>query len=280
MGQVNVIFHGVCSHFIDVLPDVPHRVVLPDCSSLRLGIVQVGDAEGTYFLMPHFPVLRSSHLHVQESLTISQLMVNGNILDSVHLQIANPSKVENHYEDSFQSKVPRLTHYVENYVVSEEVISGGRAAVYFDVLGAVWEKVRPDSDEAVDVVARIETAGAPELLVTSFQGGAEHRIRLGDDSAVDFWVANQGMDCDAPDNLDFILHYVTARGGIPRRLKHATPGMGTPPEGFVPWPTWDAGIDKLKTLDYPNRFDAFCFELDTIRDSHITSIACANSQYP
>jgi len=46
------------------------------------------------------------------------------------------------------------------------------------------------------------------------------------DAPVELLVANQGMDCDTQENsYDFLLHYLTNRTGIPRRLIASPPGM-------------------------------------------------------
>jgi len=282
MGQVNVIFHGICTHFIGVVPGVPHRVVLPDSSALQLGIVIVDGSEGTFFLMPHFPILRLESTAVQNSLNVPGAIERGNIIDGVRLQIANPAHVGNQYDPTF-AIVPHLTEFVDHYVYSDEVVTGGRAGVYFDLFSAVLTSAATEPSGAIDVVATIETLGAPELLVTTFADGQPNRFPLTNDpdGVVDLWVANQGMDCDTPMNsFDFLLHYLTARTGIPRRLRQPTPGMATP-VGVVSHEVFNAGADTLKTLDYPNRFDAPCFSLEKIQNPiYITSIACANSQYP
>jgi len=282
MGQVKVIFHGICTHFIGVVPGVPHRVVLPDSSALQLGIVEVEASQGTYFLMPHFPVLRMQDAAVHEGINVEGAIERGNITDGVRLQIANARDTGgNHYGPEFNKVVPHVAEFVDRYVYSDEVVTGGRAGVYFDLWNATIEQWLPSV--SIDVVATIQTDGAPALLVTTFADGHPHRFDLATDpdAEVRLWVANQGMDCDTPMNsFDFLLHYLTNRTGIPRHLKQPTPGMATPVD-VVSHEVFDAGADKLKTLDYPNRFDVPCFSLAKIAGAiDITSVACANSQYP
>ncbi|HEX7150307.1 MAG TPA: hypothetical protein VF618_02380 [Thermoanaerobaculia bacterium] len=287
MGKLTVHFHGICTHFIGIVPGIPHRVVLPDATALQLGIVNVADSGGTYFLMPHFSILRMTNTVIQQTIGIPGAIDGGNIIDGVRLQVANPSRVGNHYDDSFIAGVPRLKDFVDQYAYSEEVVIGGRAAVYFDLFSAVFVVPFPEPQtQATDVIATIDTIGAPELLVTTFRGGPAARFNLAahpedDDAEVELLVANQGMDCFAPTNqLDFLLHYLTARTGIPRQLRSPTPGL-VPPLEPVSRAAFDAGADALKTLDYPRRFDAPCFRLEKILDpSYITSPACSNSQFP
>ncbi len=87
----------------------------------------------------------------------------------------------------------------------------------------------------------------------------------------------------APNNYDFVLHYLTERSGIPRDFTQMPFGLETATLGLVPHQTFDQQADLLKTLDYPSRLDTPCFQLQTdsvLGPLLITSAACANSTYP
>jgi hypothetical protein len=155
-------------------------------------------------------------------------MERGNIFSGVHLSVPNAVGAGVRYAAEYD--VASITSYVEHYAYSPEVVLGGSAAVYFDVFSATMSSC-PEADHAIDVTATIETDGAPELLATPFFGGTPLRIPLtalgqDPDETVELLVANQGMDCETQENhFDFLLHYLTSRTGIPRRLTQPTPGM-------------------------------------------------------
>jgi len=315
MGRVDVTFVGVCTHFLDTVPGVPHRVVLPDASAFRFGITMIvpdldpdlGEEStpnrATYYAMPHFSILRMQRPDVQKTLQIQGVMENGNVFSGVRLEIPNAIGTGVTYQSPFHS-IERLTSYVEHYNYSQEVVLGGQAGIYFDLFSAsvtAW----PHQDDAIEAVASIETDGPPELLATPFFGGSPHRFSLlgpGDDpeAPVGLWVANQGMDCFTPESgFDFLLHYLTNRTGIPRRLTRRTPGMSRDPKPFSQAELVE-GAAALTTFDFPRTFDTSpCFTLDGVRlmrTSHqpgggylietstgavlIVSVACSNSQYP
>jgi hypothetical protein len=287
MGQVNVYFHGVCTHFFGVVPGVPQRVVLPDASAFRFGLLRVPRyGQGSFALMPHFPILRLVDLTVQEQINIPTVIERGNIVNSVHLQIANavgPAPVP----DLAAKGVPPLRKFVHDYVYSEEVVSGGRAAAYFDVHHAANEEVKTFENGGQEVIVTIETEGAPILRATPF-GGMPHDFPLiasgAKSESVNLWVANQGMDCDSDqNNFDFVLHYLTGRGGIPQDFVHLPHGLTTNSLEMVSHLTFDSLADFLKTLDYPERFNTPCFQLQSdpgVESLLITSAACSNSTYP
>jgi hypothetical protein len=288
MGQVNVIFHGVCTHFIGVVPGVPQRVVLPDASALRLGFLHVPDAgTGSYALMPHFPILRLIDTAVRDQITIASAIDRGNITNSVRLEIANAIGPPPEPDLAGQG-LPSLRSFVHDYVYSQDVVTGGRAAAYFDVHHAASETVAIFPNGAMEVVVAIETDGPPVLRATPFFGGTAHEFPLlaGSDSpeSVSLWVANQGMDCHTEENnYDFVLHYLTGRSGIPRDFTQMPFGLETGPLGLVPHQTFDQEADLLKTLDYPASLDTSCFQLQTdpvLGTMLITSAACSNSTYP
>lgn len=286
MGQVNVIFHGVCTHFIGVVPGIPQRVVLPDASALRLGFLHVPDAgTGSYALLPHFPILRLVDKAVQEQITIPTVIERGNITNGVRLEIANAVGPRPEPDLAGQG-LPSLRSYVYDYVYSQDVVTGGRAAAYFDIHHAASETVATFPNGGQEVVVTIDTDGPPILRATPFFGGTVHEFPLtaDDTTPVNFWVANQGMDCETEqNNFDFVLHYLTERSGIPRDFTQMPPGLVTSPLGLVPHQTFDLQADLLKTLDYPAHFDAPCFQLqpDPIRGWRLLlSAACSNSTYP
>jgi hypothetical protein len=279
--QIRIVFQGVCTHFTDnTVPDVPHRVVLTDASAMRFGIVNVaGGNNASYFLMPHFAILRSTDASIQDALSLTNVIHHGNVIDGVSLRIENAIGPLT-YDEQFFTFVPQITNFVQQYTPSADVIEGRNATAYFDLFsGSVTKEAL--ADQAIAVVVNVETDGPPILLATPFDESiAPQQIPLGND----LLVANQGMDCHTTENhLDFLLHYLTARAGIPRKLTQPTPGMTT--LASFTRVTLDAALLNLSTLDFPNHFHGPCFEFTDLFEKIkprelVLSLACSDTRYP
>jgi hypothetical protein len=237
--------YGVCTHFAHgVVSGVPHRVVLPNAATVRYGRAALTDdavhrgEEVLYYLMPHFARLESSG---PAHPWLAGLIENGWIRERVRLQVINcvESTVHYHRDDS----TPRLTAYVPDYSYSGDVVFHGRAACYFDVYGGKVHGVGPKDGKAGWVTISMQTNGPPQLLVTPLGPAslpvptpvASHTLSLENgDGASEYTLALKNLELKCEDDLcvdeargayDFLLHYLTARGGIPRNLTKPTPGM-------------------------------------------------------
>jgi len=285
MEQVEIIFHGVCTHFVGIVPGVAQRVVLPDASTLRFGYLKTPEEpQAAYFLMPHFPILRMLH-GAHEIFNVPNVIEHGNIIDGVHLQIPN-SVGAMRDEPLVKLELPQLPTYVHHFAYSTDVVLGGRAAAYFDLFHAEQQDVVFVSG-AMDTVVTITTDGPPLLRATPFAGGKSYDFPLLHTTGepLRLWVANQGMDCDTEENnYDFLLHFLTAQMGIPRVLLLNPPGL-IRPETFSQQ-TLNAAADVLKNIEYPVHFDSPCFQLQVPEEPSpfiqilITSPACSNATYP
>ena len=227
MSELTINFHGICVNFRNILPGIPHRVVLPDAMAVRFGTVSLAtqpDAPpAAYYLLPHNAFLRPEK-------TSEIAGDHTRVLDGVHLQILNPSKVQPSIDPvgltpySLQHYVPSTSTY------SEEVVMGGRAAAYFDLYeGAVETKATLAGAQYTSVT--IETDGPPQLRTTTFPGspGGVRSEVLTIDAPV-LTIANMDFDVpDEDDNVDFLLNYLVARDGIPRFLERPVPGLGNDP---------------------------------------------------
>lgn len=300
MGRLTVTFLGVCTHFrYGVVPGVPHRVVLPDASAFRFGMLNIGGEATadpyTYFLTPHLPYLRTDAVN-QERLTIPGLMTRGSLLGGVRIQVANAIDRRVEYAKG-SGELRSLGDFVERYEWSHEVVLGGRAACYFDIFGGVITPVMLQ-DNASCVVATFETPTGrpPELRVTPLlplqtSDPQPEPIVLGDgaDSEVQLVVANMSDDCHRIGDqkvYDYLLHYITARGGIPRILKTNTPGLLDPQSMTKPELTAVLGQmefthvpDGVKPLP-PLPQTAGSLLACGLDDLQITSASCSNSGYP
>lgn len=290
MGTLNIWFRGVCVHFHNVAPGIPHRVVLPDASAFQLGMVDVDQVNSVpYFILPHFAVVRTAVLADQERLNVEQVMEHGNIFDGVRLQVANATGDHITY-DSTYFQINSITDYVFDYAYADEVVLGGRAACYFDLFSGTLEKVMIPGTTASAVRATITTDGPPKLLATPFfPASAAPPVSLitltGTGDVVDLAVANFGIDCDSEDDkFDFLLHYLTAKGGIPRRLSQPVPGMPPAPQEFSQTQI-DLALARVSQIDFPHHFESPCFgnfaELMAVTGAigDIT-VACSDTRYP
>lgn len=235
--KVSIEFQGICSHFRGVVPGVPHRVVLPDASAVRMGGVMIGRDQGwiPYGLMPHIAgVVLPDALDEQPKLTIPGLMALGAVLDGVRVQIANAIDSEMSYEKGYDS-VPSIRDFVPDANFSSDVVLGGRAAMYCDFFGGVASSESMGKDDAMRTGIVVETDGDPELLITPFRPREQpdqsawgmtnpvksYRVKL----ATDRLIVGNFDTCPLDDpTADFLWHFTTVRGGIPAKLSARPPG--------------------------------------------------------
>ena len=291
MGTLNVTFQGVCTHYHNnVVQGVPHRVVLPDASAFQFGLIDLPIATlQPYYLMPHFAVLRlrspidQTPLADQSSLSVRSLLTGGNVFDGIRITVPNASTGQVAYDASFED-VPSLLEFMPEYEFAEEVVTGGRAFCYFDLFGGTIGSITT-ANGAIRVVASIPTEGAPRLGITllpfSSQSLEPTELHLSEiDGTVDLLVANQGIDCESEDAFyDFVLHYLTARGGIPRSFNSLLPGM--PSNAAELNQNVSAALATLSQMNYPNQFRGACLgpEVPGKPQTDI-SAACSDSRFP
>jgi hypothetical protein len=278
MGSVTVEFRGICTHFWNNgLHGIPHRVVLPDASPLRGGLLQFTDSvdpllDLPYILLPHFPIVQ------MEGVTFDQsgIVVNGLLAKGTHLRIVNAVDNGLSYDSSFTQLVPQLTTFFPSYTPSTDVVTGARTSAYFDIFSGRVSAHKDVEDTRVRAV--IETVGSPVLRVTAMTASDEAV------STVEFTLAPPSEDplllvgntspfCLDGCDFDFLLHYLTEVSGIPAVLTTPAPGMPGGP-GFVPD---QSAVDPVKALadlisrGFPGAFSAAFFE---------TSASCSDSRYP
>lgn len=230
-NTLRITFAGICSHFKRVVPGIPHRVVLPNATGLHFGLVGMQQASGfgSYYLLPHFPVLLVPGVHPNEGPAVNGVIDGGVIVSGARLEIFNVLDREVHYDDSYYSLVPSIREYVPDYQFSNEVVLGERAAAYFDIFAGKVSGISPSEGRgAVSVVVEIETDGPPMLRVTPFGGAGSSAkptvVTL--EAGHDLLVGN--IDVDPPNEdavYDFLLHYLTSSRGIPQMLWETLPGL-------------------------------------------------------
>jgi hypothetical protein len=247
---LNIRFRGICTHFRNVVPGVPHRVVLPRTETIRFGIVHCSPL-GTppnYYLTPHFSLLSTlggpiSNIDgiLQSAADTGNPLINMNnsyLIGAARIQVANPvNDVGQPVYSSSYTTTKSLREFVPNYEYSEEVVQGGRATCYFDIFnGEIGSGLTIGGASSVSIT--MFTDGPPQLVVMPIQpltaGTSPHFLTLAPDTlgvaTVTLTVGNMELNSAETDDrqFDYLLHYLTAEGGIPRVLAKWTPGMTNP----------------------------------------------------
>lgn len=238
METLQITFSGVCTHFRDVAPGVPHRVVLPDATAVHFGYVHLPwQGVGTsvpYYLLPHFPLILG--LTSSGPITVPGVIDDGVVYDGATLQIVNA--IGDQVEHTSFDETPSITQFVPQYNYAEDVVLGGRAGCYIDVLTGTVSTIPALSDLAPShIMIEMQTDGPPVLQVTPFRSRATAAkvvtVTLEKKAGASCYQLTVGnMDFDSGDtvqNFDYLLHYLTARGGIPKVITGATPGMTPDP---------------------------------------------------
>jgi hypothetical protein len=242
--KLTIRFAGICTHFRHgAAAGVPHRVVLADASRFLSDLVTVAESPTAepilYYLMPHFAQLEVvGVVGERDPLNVppfepggSMAVKNGDVATGIRLQVVNAVDREMTYADE---DTPKLVSYVHRYTLSTDVVLQGRAAVYFDLYGGkIYSRLNKGG--ARQTYVDLTTDGPPELLVTPLAASTSPitaaRLLLGDEPVVTLNVKNL-EEADREVKLDhqggafdFLLHYLTATGGIPQSFKSLTPGM-------------------------------------------------------
>lgn len=120
--------------------------------------------------------------------------------------------------------------------LSEDVVTGYRASGYLDVFaGEIHSEV--DRKGANRVFIQLETDGPPVLSIEPFRtaGPSAQAGTVVLDAVPNPMLIVSNLEVDPTDSdppFDFMLHYLTARGGLPRVITRTMPGIGTAPSGL------------------------------------------------
>jgi hypothetical protein len=215
-------------------------VVLPDATRFTTDLVTVEESPipqpVLYYLLPHFGQVEVAGGKVALNVTSfgkggGMALKDGDILNGIRLQVVNAIDQEMYYADD---QTHNLREFVPNYTLSNEVVLNGRAACYFDLYGGNVS-TRVVKGGAKQTLVEMTTDGPPELLVTPLAPATtpvrSARLPLGDD--LEIWLDVKNLEaCHQEEHLDhqggafdFLLHYLTATGGIPQSIKQVLPGM-------------------------------------------------------
>jgi hypothetical protein len=248
--KLTIEFQGICAHFRGLVPGVPHRVVVPDASATRLGLVDVQGmtAPILYALMPHVAGIVVAkpdteielgpewRLKEQSKFNIPDLMVLGAVIGGLRVQIANASQTALEYDKGYD-EVPSIREFVPYRNFSTDVVLSGRASLYFDFFAGTVraEAVGHPRDPARRTVVTVDTDGPPVLLITPFFTAEElsvsdprraesYRVTL-DTETHKLIVGNFDLPHAAAPGFDYLWHFTVMQGGIPRKLANFPPGM-------------------------------------------------------
>ena len=279
--------HGICTHFTHgVVSGVPHRIVLANATHIQTQTISVANAAPVlYYLVPHFPQLE---VPGGPDLTTGGMLRHGDVVMGARLQVINGIDRRIEYGDD---KAPGLEEFDPDYTVSDDVVLQGRAACYFDIYGGVvtyHPSQRPDGPGYISIT--MQTDGPPELLVTpldQWRGESQdaHRVSLGEStdpaSPVILKVRNVELarELAADESLgsfDFLLHYLTARGGITASIVKKTPGMLDDPKSVKAERMAKALRELANNLADANTGDT---KRDLMGEQFLTA-SCAPTQYP
>lgn len=272
--SLTINFRGICTHFHrHVLPGVLHRVVLPDASAFRAGLATTDPndplALAEYYLQPHIPTVHST----DASLDVPDLIYQGMLLSNVHLTVPNAVGHGVSY-DGFEHAVSSVTSFTDNYAYSSDVVLAGRAAAYLDIQSGTIAAMG-DRERVTHICATIPTSGPPILRVAPLAEYREKDLRrLSVD--IEFRQSNSSMllsnSCwtgHEEETNDYLLHLLTERGGIPRKVTH-------PAFEFVPQSRANASEmlrALLVDLGYPAAFNA-------AEGPPGTQQSCSDARYP
>lgn len=279
MDQFDVVieFEGICGHFRDVVPGVPHRVILPEAFDWRPGLI-LAPEPFAYLLQPHFAVLLDGE---RDPLTcVEDLIELGWITSPVRLEIANacdesleyPTVLSDPAESPF-TEIPKLASYSASQAFSEEVVLGGRAACYFDVSGG---RVTAFEDgDALHTRIAMKTSGPPRLRVTALQSPNDgspfiKEIAVG----ARITVGNISLSCDDA-QYDFLWHLQAMQGGIAQYLPQLPFGLSS-----VPMPFDEDCMRKNFATLLQFRYPRPKVSPRRMRPRWETTASCSNSQYP
>ncbi|HYO77701.1 MAG TPA: hypothetical protein VE010_14675 [Thermoanaerobaculia bacterium] len=235
MGKLTITCRGICTHFVGHVKDVPHRVVLPDATAIRFGQIRITQpnaaaAPANYYTVPHYPFIAPDPVPPGDSKAVVGLSgVRVTVANAVERQ---PMK----HERSFHELICSLADFLPGYSPSEEVVFGRRAACHFDIARG---NIRAELRKGVPVVIiEIETVGPPRLRLDplgydvtwppELMPGPEELVLTDENAAITLGNLEVDQQVDVP-QFDYLLHYLTDSGGIPKLLAKPTPGMTDSP---------------------------------------------------
>lgn len=309
-------FRGICTHFRNVVPGIPHRVVLPRSAAIQFGIVHCPPplsapvAEGPaippdYYLTPHFSFLGTPGGPIPpiDGILVPAPKAPGSTINSFNSYLIGAARIHvaNPLDDTGQpaylpsyTTTRSLREFVPDYEYSNEVVQGGRATGYFDIFnGLIGSGLTTGGASTVSII--MQTDGPPQLLLLPIQplaaGTPPHPLTLVPDTpearSVTLTVGNLELTSRETDDpqFDYLLHYLSATGGIPRVIAKWTPGMLDPQPQTAK--VFAQGINGFAAILDPSLGrgepvvlqDAILAAIANIDPEEVTP-SCSDSRYP
>jgi hypothetical protein len=218
-NTTTVKFTGICTHVtrpVSEISPVTYRVVL------------VHAEDGAYIngkkIPPHIPMLK---LDPADIVSIEgypyglEPMLHAGVwrLCGVQLTLEGVTDHARQPDPAYNSEVPRLTKLTPDAPsLSEDVVSGGQAACYFDI-GYGRLSAETIEQGAIAAVLKVDTTSEPALRVFCFWNRESSLIRLRPGATIH--IEHTGGQIGDSD-YDFLLHY---------RVLKSVPGDAKVPAG-------------------------------------------------
>jgi len=226
----------------------------------------------SYALLPHFPTIwmtASDGSVISPPLSHPGLLEDGRLITACTLSLVNVTQGTIQHELSFFETIHPLTEFLFGYIPSSDVLTGGRAAAYFDLQRGTVKGVTQDGGAGC-VTVTVETGESPALLLKPMDMADLEFSEVTIPLIGNLHISNTGLGCNQNSKYDYLLHYLTSVAGIPRALSVATPGM----EDDDPCAPAQAALVKLiNERNYPN-------EIQLLTAAIETSASCSDSRYP
>jgi hypothetical protein len=239
LTEVNITFAGIITHLDGIVPGVPMRAVVPNALSVRFGEIWIPDPDTLqlhrkgYYLMPHVAYISEAGGGTPKRCGLPQ------VVDGRYLKIVNSTGERLHFAHKGGFS---LSEFVDDLQLDDDVVFGGNAACYFDIIhGCAWTEGTGKNEPRTTRV-RMETDGPPRLAIAAMPRSGpdvcgdyyEIEIQPNPAGAYELFVTNLDYDpATEYRNFDFLMNYLVAKGGIPRVLKKPTPGMPPDPEDLT-----------------------------------------------
>lgn len=224
MGELNITFSGICVGIHNIVPAVPLRVVLPDASALRFGMIQIPMDDGhphdvEYYLMPHVAMIR-------DRLTAGRQMP----LEGSYIRVLNAREQPYCCESAGEY---RLSEFVSGLSYDSNVVLEGNAMAYFDIRGGrVWTEGEGNEPRTLHVCIRTE--GKPRIGISPLPGAVAPVELETEIDSEELYITNLDVEAAVEDvSFDFLLNFLVAKGGIPRALNRRTPGLPAEPAALT-----------------------------------------------
>ena len=220
MSNLTIILAGICTQFHNgILPGIVHRAVFPQAFLFELGSLKLPDDNPmTYYFMPHLTFVTNGRPGTWVK-----------ALNGATLTIPNAIGPEYQFTGDDRFSLKTYVPNPDDLFPDDEVClnkNANYANCYFDLDVGEFTSQHELDDGPRFTQVEIETDGDPHLLITKFGEQHGESIPIDSDTLV---VTNLDYQTDISDiQFDFLMNYLTMRGGMPRSIVEKVPGLIEP----------------------------------------------------